>query len=61
MPWGLDRNEIVPTLRSWELDVRRLRFLPYRTISRYPAVVDALLDRVMPARQRQASLVHLQV
>jgi O-methyltransferase involved in polyketide biosynthesis len=61
MPWGLDRHEIAPTLRGWGLDVRRLRFLPYRTISRYPAVVDALLDRVVPARQRQASLVHLQV
>jgi O-methyltransferase involved in polyketide biosynthesis len=36
MPWGLDRNEIAPVLRSWHPGLRRIRFLPYRIPGRAP-------------------------
>jgi O-methyltransferase involved in polyketide biosynthesis len=59
MPWGLDRNEIVPTLRDWGVRPRSVRFLPYRLDRHRHPWIENLLDRVVPARQRRTSLVHL--
>jgi O-methyltransferase involved in polyketide biosynthesis len=61
MPWGLDRQEVVPTLRAWGLPVRAVRLLPYRVPRRRPAVIDDVLDAILVSRRQQASLVHLTV
>lgn len=58
MPWGLNRNEIAPSLRSWGIKFRFLHFLPYALDRKRSALVEALLDRIVPRRQRAASLIH---
>jgi len=45
MPWGLDRTEIEPKLRSWHPGLRRFRFLPYRIPGRSPVWLAELRDR----------------
>ena len=37
MPFGLDRNEVAPTLRRWHPELARIRLLPYRNPSRRPS------------------------
>lgn len=59
MPFGLDRQEILPTLRNWGLPVSSLRFLPYRLHRRFPAPVEDMLDRILPRRRGLANLVQL--
>jgi O-methyltransferase involved in polyketide biosynthesis len=59
MPWGLDRNEIGPTLRAWHPGLRRLRFLPYRVPGRRPVWLAELRDNLHPARQGRPSLVQV--
>jgi O-methyltransferase involved in polyketide biosynthesis len=45
MPWGLDRHEIEPVLRSWHPRLRRIRFMPYRVPGRAPVWLAELRDR----------------
>jgi O-methyltransferase involved in polyketide biosynthesis len=59
MPWGLNRNEVVRTLRAWNVETRSIRFLPYRMGRRRAEMIETLLDRVLPSRQAHASLVHV--
>ncbi len=59
MPWGLDHAEVAPTLRRWHPGLRAIRFLPYRDPTGRSALVDAVLDRLRPERNRPASLVHV--
>jgi O-methyltransferase involved in polyketide biosynthesis len=61
MPWGLDRNEVEPTLRRWHPKLRKIRFLPYRAPSRRPALVENILDRMSWRRNRLQSLVHVSI
>jgi O-methyltransferase involved in polyketide biosynthesis len=61
MPWGLDRNEVEPTLRCWHPNLRKIRFLPYRNPSRRLALVENILDRVVWRRNRLHSLVHVSI
>jgi O-methyltransferase involved in polyketide biosynthesis len=59
MPWGVDRNEIKPLLRSWRQGIRSIRFLRYRPPSTRPPVVEDILDAILPHRQQRDSLVHV--
>jgi O-methyltransferase involved in polyketide biosynthesis len=59
MPWGLNRNEVVRTLRAWNVRTKSIRFLPYRVGRRRAEMIETLLDRILPSRQDHASLVHL--
>ncbi len=59
MPWGLDHDEVAPTLRRWHPGLRALRFLPYRYPTRRPALIEDLLDRIVPGRTPPASLVQV--
>jgi O-methyltransferase involved in polyketide biosynthesis len=59
MPWGLNRNEVVRTLRAWTVRTTGIRFLPYRVDRRRGEIIETLLDRILPSRQSHASLVHL--
>lgn len=63
MPWGLNRNEVVPALKRWKLNATAIRFLPYNLHHNpaRPAFVEALLDKVVPRRQRLPSLMHIKV
>jgi O-methyltransferase involved in polyketide biosynthesis len=59
MPWGLNRNEVVATLRNWKIGTTEIRFLPYRADRRRAEVIERMLDRFVPSRQAHASLVCL--
>ncbi len=61
MFWGLNRNEIAPTLRRWHPGLRKLRFLPYRIPGRTPRFLAKLLDRFLSSRQCRQSLVQAQL
>jgi hypothetical protein len=59
MPWGLNRDEVVSTLRSWHPGLRRILCTPYRAVTRRPAVVEDILDLVLPHRRRLPSIVQV--
>jgi O-methyltransferase involved in polyketide biosynthesis len=59
MPWGLDRNEATSTLRSWLPELKKVNVSRYRPRSGRSAVVEDILDAVLPRRQRLPSLVHI--
>jgi O-methyltransferase involved in polyketide biosynthesis len=59
MPWGLNRDEVVSTLRSWHPGLHRIRCTPYRAVNRRPAVVEDILDLVLPHRRRLPSIVEV--
>lgn len=59
MPWGLDRNEVKKTLRSWLPGLKTAKSSRYRVPTGRPAIIEDMLDAVVPRRQRQPSLAHL--
>jgi O-methyltransferase involved in polyketide biosynthesis len=59
MPWGLDRNEVEATLRSWLPDLKGVRCARYNVPGTKPGFIESLLDIIHPGRQRQPSLVQL--
>ncbi len=59
MPWGLNRTEIRAAVRRWGLRPVAMEFLPYRFGRRFPPAIDAVLDRVLPSRRDQFSLIRL--
>jgi hypothetical protein len=61
MPWGLDRDEVAPTLRRWHPKLGKIRFLPYRNPSRRPPLLESILDRVVWRRNQLPSLVHVSI
>jgi O-methyltransferase involved in polyketide biosynthesis len=61
MPWGLDRNELAPTLRGWHPGLRRLRFLPYRVPGRLPSWLGRIHDSLHHTRNDRPSLVQVRL
>lgn len=59
MPWGLNRDEVVRTLRSWYPALRKIRCNRYRGASRRPAVVEDILDLILPHRRQLPSIVEV--
>jgi len=59
MPWGLNGDEVVATLRSWYPTLRRIRCARYRAVNRRPAIVEDLLDHVLPHRRQLPSIVQV--
>lgn len=59
MPWGLNRDEVVTTLRSWYPGLRRIRCNRYRAENRRPAVVEDILDLILSHRRRLPSIVEV--
>lgn len=59
MPWGLDRNEIPGTFRVWMPGLKKVRSSRYRVGSHRPAIVEDILDALLPHRQRLPCLAHL--
>jgi len=44
MPWGLEREEIIPTLKRWHSGIKKIELHPYH-FSRKRAFIDPILDR----------------
>ena len=59
MPWGIDRNEIGPTLLSWLPEVGRVSFLDYRVPRGLPSMIARMIDQVPVLRHEVPSLVHI--
>jgi O-methyltransferase involved in polyketide biosynthesis len=59
MPWRLNRNEVAATLRSWQPDLRMITCTRYRLPGPRPAIVEDILDAVLPRRQRRPSVAHV--
>jgi O-methyltransferase involved in polyketide biosynthesis len=59
MRWGIDRDEVRATLRLWLPGLKAISSSRYRWADRRPAIVENLLDAVLPHRQRLPSLVHV--
>lgn len=56
MQWGLDRDEVVPTLRSWLPAAKEITCTAYRPASGRPAALEAILDNVLTRRQKLPSI-----
>jgi hypothetical protein len=59
MPWGVDRDEIEPTLRAWRPDVASVRFLDYRAPRGLPRLLADMVGYLAIARHGVPSLVHV--
>ncbi len=59
MPWGIDRDEVEPTLRSWHPRVATVEFLDYRAPRGLPRVLADMTNHIPVARHAVPCLVHV--
>jgi hypothetical protein len=59
MPWGIDRDELAPTLRRWHPRMSDVVLLPYRSPRGLGHAVAGLTDRIPVARNGVPCLVHV--
>jgi len=61
MPWGVNRDEIEPTLRAWRPNIAAVRFLDYRAPRGLPRLLADLMGELAIARHGLPSLVHVTI
>jgi O-methyltransferase involved in polyketide biosynthesis len=61
MPWGINRDEVEPTLRTWHPQVVAVRFLDYRSPRGLPDLFAGITNRIPVARHAVPSLVHVTI
>jgi O-methyltransferase involved in polyketide biosynthesis len=61
MPWGINRDEVEPTLRHWHPCVDTVSFLPYRSPRGLLRFFAAMTDQIPIARHAVPSLVHVAI
>ena len=61
MPWGIDRNEIGPTLRSWHPRLTCVELLDYRAPRGLPRLLADLTSHIPVARHAIPSLAHVAI
>jgi len=61
MPWGIDRDEIEPTLRRWYPGVATVALLSYRSPRGLPRLFADMTDQIPVARDAVPSLVHVAI
>jgi hypothetical protein len=61
MPWGINRDEVKPTLRRWHPRVDNVSFLPYRSPRGLPRLFAGMTDQIPVARHGVPSLVHVAI
>lgn len=59
MPWGVDRNEIEPLLRSWSPHVTEVQLVPFDYAFGPAFSLQRLLSRLPRLRHRVAAVVHV--
>lgn len=59
MPWGIDSNEIEPTLRSWHPHVATVELFDYRAPRGLPRIMADMASQMPVVRPRVPSLVHV--
>ena len=58
MPWGINRDELEPTLRRWHPRLNGVEFLNYRAPRGLPLLLAHVLDHIPVVRHEVPSLVH---
>ena len=58
MPWGINRDELEPTLRRWHPRLNDVEFLDYRAPRGLPLLLAQVLDHIPVVRHEVPSLVH---
>ena len=61
MPWGINRDEIDPTLRRWHPGVATVAFLSYRSPRGIPRLIAGMTNQTPVARHGVPSLVHVTI
>jgi O-methyltransferase involved in polyketide biosynthesis len=61
MPWGINRDDVEPTLRRWHARVAGVAFLPYRSPRGVGRLFAELADQVPMARHGVPCLVHVTI
>jgi O-methyltransferase involved in polyketide biosynthesis len=59
MPWGINRDEVEPTLRRWHPRVATVAFLPYLSPRGLPRLFAAMTNQIPVARHGVPSLVYV--
>jgi O-methyltransferase involved in polyketide biosynthesis len=59
MPWGIDRDEVEPTLRRWHAHVATVAFLPYLSPRGLPRLFAEMTNQIPVARHGVPSLVYV--
>jgi hypothetical protein len=59
MPWGINRDEVGPTLRRWHPHVATVAFLPYLSPRGLPRLFAGMTNQIPVARHGVPSLVHV--
>ncbi len=59
MPWGINRDEVEPTLRSWHPHGVTVTFLAYQSPRGLPRLFARITNRIPVARHAIPSLVHV--
>jgi hypothetical protein len=59
MPWGIDRDELEPTLRRWSPRIIKLAFLDYRAPRGLPSLCAEMIDHIPVVRHQVPSLLHV--
>jgi hypothetical protein len=61
MPWGIDRDEIAPTLRNWHPTIAGIEFLDHRAPRGLPRLLADITDHIPFARHGIPSLVQVTI
>jgi O-methyltransferase involved in polyketide biosynthesis len=61
MPWGINRDEVEPTLRRWHPRVATVAFLPYLSPRGLPRLLAEMTDQIPFARDRVPTLVYVTI
>nr|WP_294516581.1 class I SAM-dependent methyltransferase [uncultured Rhodopila sp.] len=61
MPWGVDRDEVEPTLLRWHPGISGVAFLDYKIPRGLPRMPADITSRVPGARHRVPSLAHVSI
>ena len=61
MPWGINRDELEPTLRSWHPRVANVELLEYQTPRGLPRLLADMTSQIPVARHAIPSLAHVTI
>lgn len=61
MPWGLDRHEIAPLLRSWSPRITRVSEEPYRRFRTFPALLGPTISKLPWLGRHVPSVVRVEM
>jgi O-methyltransferase involved in polyketide biosynthesis len=59
MPWGINRDEIEPTLKTWDLKISSVRLVPFRMPSGLPKLIETVFLSIPLLRGKLPSIVHI--